>query len=92
MHRFGEDKELEIEFPCDFPIKVVGKTDDTFEAQICAIAERNDPAFSAKKIRRNQSRTGKYSSVTLGITATSKEQINTIYRDLKSCELVLWAM
>lgn len=92
MHRFGEDKELDIEFPCDFPIKVVGKTDEAFEIEIFTIAERNDPAFSVEKIRRNQSRTGRYSSVTLGITATSKEQINTIYRDLKSCELVLWAL
>lgn len=92
MHRFGQDEELKLEFPCDFPIKVVGKTDAAFEAQICVIAERNDPMFSAEKIRRNQSRTGKYSSVTLGITATSKEQIDTIYRDLKSCELVLWAL
>ncbi|CAA6800324.1 MAG: Unknown protein [uncultured Thiotrichaceae bacterium] len=92
MHRFGQEKELALEFPCDFPIKVAGKTHATFEVRICEIAERHDPAFSADKIRRNQSRTGKYSSVTLGITATSKEQIDMIYRDLKSCELVLWAL
>nr|CAA6816055.1 MAG: Unknown protein [uncultured Thiotrichaceae bacterium] len=92
MHRFGQEKELELEFPCDFPIKVVGKTDEAFETQIYAIAERNDPEFSIDKVRHNQSRTGKYSSVTLGITATSKGQIDTIYQDLKSCELVLWAL
>lgn len=92
MHRFGQEKDLELEFPCDFPIKVVGKTNAAFEAQVYAIAECNDPEFSAEKISRNQSRTGKYSSVTLGITATSKEQIDTIYCDLKRCELVLWAL
>jgi hypothetical protein len=92
MHRFGENQELDMEFPCDFPIKVVGKTCETFEVQICEIAERNDPDFSSRNLKRNQSRTGKYSSVTLAIRATSKEQIDTIYRDLKSCELVLWAL
>lgn len=92
MHRFGDNKELALEFPCAFPIKVVGKTDAAFEAQVCAIALRNDPEFSTEKVSHNQSRTGKYSSVTLGITATSKDQLNAIYSDLKSCELVLWAL
>ncbi|MEZ5534042.1 MAG: DUF493 domain-containing protein [Thiolinea sp.] len=92
MQRFGQEQELEMEFPCDFPIKVVGKTCETFEVQVCEIAVRNDPEFSGDNLKRNQSRTGKYSSVTLAIRATSKEQIDAIYRDLKSCESVLWAL
>lgn len=85
-------EELKLEFPCDFPIKVVGKACDAFEPGICAIAERHDPDFSAQNLKRNQSRTGKYHSLTLGITATSKEQIDAIYADLKLCEHVLWAL
>ncbi len=92
MQRFGQDQQLEMAFPCDFPIKVVGKTCETFEVQVCEIAGRHDPEFSAVNLKRNQSRTGKYSSVTLAIRATSKEQIDTIYRELKSCERVLWAL
>ncbi|MGB0845569.1 MAG: YbeD family protein [Thiolinea sp.] len=86
-------EELKLEFPCDFPIKVVGAAaGGEFEARVCAIAESHDPVFSPKALKRNQSRTGKYNSLTLGIRATSKEQIDAIYRDLKSCELVLWAL
>lgn len=92
MHRFGQEQELEMEFPCDFPIKVVGQACAAFETQICEIAVRHDPDFSSNNLKRNQSRTGKYSSLTLAIRATSKDQIDTIYRDLKSCELVLWAL
>jgi len=86
-------EELKLEFPCDFPIKVVGAAaGGEFEARVCAIAEQHDPVFSPKALKRNQSRTGKYNSLTLGIRATSKDQIDAIYRDLKSCELVLWAL
>ncbi|MEZ5476173.1 MAG: DUF493 domain-containing protein [Thiolinea sp.] len=85
-------EELKLEFPCDFPIKVVGKASAEFEEQVCAIAACHDPEFSAQAMRRNQSRTGKYHSLTLGIRAVSKDQIDAIYRDLKACELVLWAL
>ena len=86
------NEELKLEFPCDFPIKVVGKGCDEFEVLICEIAQRHDPEFSVAELKRNQSCSGKYHSVTLGITATSKAQIDAIYRDLKDCEHVLWAL
>lgn len=92
MRAFGEGDELKLEFPCDFPIKVVGQASETFEVVIYAIAVRHAPDFSPEAISRNQSRSGKYHSLTLGIRATSKTQIDAIYRDLKACELVLWAL
>lgn len=85
-------EEVELNFPCQFPIKVVGAASEEFELQVCEIAKRHDPAFSDKALSRNQSRSGKYHSLTLAIQATSREQINAIYRDLKACELVLWAL
>ena len=92
MRDLSQEK-LEIDFPCDFPIKVVGSAaNGEFEARVFAIAEQHDPEFSPTALKRNQSRTGKYNSLTLGIRATSKNQIDAIYRDLKSCELVLWAL
>ena len=85
-------EELQLEFPCDFPIKVVGAASAAFEQQVFAIATKHDSAFSAEALKRNQSRSGKYHSLTLGIRATSKAQIDAIYADLTQCELVLWAL
>ncbi|HPY39277.1 MAG TPA: DUF493 domain-containing protein [Thiolinea sp.] len=84
--------EVEIEFPSEFPIKVVGAAREDLKQIIHDIIVRHDPEFSHEAIRTNESRTGKYHSLTLGIHATSKEQLDAIYNDLKACELVLWAL
>lgn len=84
--------EVEIEFPSHFPIKVVGAANEQLAQVIHDIILRHDPEFSMAAIRANQSRSGKYHSLTLGIRATSKEQLDAIYNDLKACELVLWAL
>lgn len=91
--RFGLREELIMEFPCDFPIKVVGLSDVQFSLQICAIAARHDEHFSPEeKVDFKQSSGGKYQSLTLSIRAHSKEQIDALYQDLKACEMVLWAL
>ncbi|WP_020395452.1 YbeD family protein [Thiolinea disciformis] len=84
--------ELKLEFPAHFPIKVVGAAHDEFEIQIIAIALRHDPEFLPENLKRNQSKSGKYQSVTLPITAISREQLDAIYTDLKACEHVMWAL
>lgn len=84
--------EVEIEFPSHFPIKVVGAAHDKLAQVIHDIILQHDPEFTMDAIRFNQSRTGKYHSLTLGVRATSKEQLDAIYNDLKACELVLWAL
>ncbi|MFZ1386817.1 MAG: DUF493 domain-containing protein [Thiolinea sp.] len=84
--------EVEIEFPSDFPIKVVGAARDDLKQIIHDIIAQHDPEFSMDAIRSTESRSGKYHSLTLGVRATSKEQLDSIYNDLKACELVLWAL
>lgn len=84
--------EVEMEFPSHFPIKVVGAAHDQLAQVIHDIILKHDPAFSIEAIRTNQSRTGKYHSLTLGVNATSREQLDAIYHDLQACELVLWAL
>ncbi|PID50283.1 MAG: hypothetical protein CR991_02320 [Proteobacteria bacterium] len=85
--------ELVMDFPCAFPIKVVGQAGNALTERILEIAQRHDPEFVFDvNVRRNESRTGKYHSFTLAITATSREQLDAIYRDLRDCELVLWAI
>lgn len=92
MDRFGQHEDLVMEFPCDFPIKIVGRTDEAFHASVCEIACRHDETFTLDSLQHRHSSTGKYQSLTLRIRATSKEHIDTVYQELKSCELVLWAL
>lgn len=93
MERFGQDPSLVLEFPCDFPIKVVGHNDGALHGHICAIACRHDTHFNPEvRLECRQSSAGKYQSFTLRLRATSKEQIDAVYQDLKACELVLWAL
>ncbi|SKA69672.1 hypothetical protein SAMN02745130_00538 [Thiothrix eikelboomii] len=91
MNTFSQS-EVEIEFPSHFPIKVVGAANDQLAQIIHDIIVQHDPEFSLAAIRANQSRSGKYHSLTLGVRATSKEQLDAIYNDLKACEWVLWAL
>lgn len=87
------NSEAEMTFPCNFPVKVVGQACDEFEPSIVAIAQTHDPGFSTgAHLKRNESRTGKYQSLTLDMHATSREQLDAIYNDLKNCEWVLWAI
>ncbi|MDP1900933.1 MAG: DUF493 family protein [Rubrivivax sp.] len=77
-----------IEYPCAFPIKVMGEQVAGFEAAIVAVARQFDPAFDAGTIERRPSRAGKYLGLTLTITATSREQLDELYRTLSTHPLV----
>lgn len=93
MERFGVREELEMAFPCDFPIKIVGRAGVEFHARICEIVYRHDEHFNPdERLQRRDSSAGKYQSLTVNLRAVSKEQIDAVYQDLKACELVLWAL
>ena len=93
IERFGQDETLILEFPCDFPIKVVGRASGDLHVQICEIVCRHDNEFSAEtRLQCRDSSAGKYQSLTVNIRAVSKTQIDAVYQDLKACELVLWAL
>ncbi|QLQ33046.1 MAG: DUF493 domain-containing protein [Candidatus Thiothrix singaporensis] len=93
MERFGQREELVLEFPCDFPIKVVGRTAEEFHVRVCEIVSRHDGSFEpSENVQSRESSAGKYQSLTVNLRATSKEQIDAVYQELKACELVLWAL
>lgn len=85
-------KEAKIDFPCNFPIKVMGAAIPEFHTRILQIAQQHDVTFGQHKIKQKNSKKGKYTSLTLNINATDKKQLNAIYQDLSNCELVLWAL
>lgn len=73
-----------IEFPCDYPIKVMGETCDEFREHVFAVMERHAPGFDQAKVTIRDSRKATYQSLTVIITATGKEQLEAIFVDLKS--------
>lgn len=81
-------KESLIEYPSQFPIKVMGAKADGFVHALTEIAERFDPAFDASTIELRNSKAGNYLGVTLTVTATSREQLDELYRTLSSHPMV----
>jgi putative lipoic acid-binding regulatory protein len=81
-------KDSLIEYPSRFPIKVMGLKADGLVHAITEIAHRFDPQFDASTIELRPSSTGKYLGVTITVTATSREQLDDLYRALTSHPLV----
>ena len=87
-----EIEESLIDFPCDFPVKVMGAAIPEFHTVIANIAAKHDSEFNPDETTNNVSKTGKYVSLTLNIHAKDKPQLDALYIDLTNNELVLWAL
>ena len=81
-------KDTLIEYPSVFPIKVMGAMVDGFAEALCQLAIQYDPGFDPSSIELRPSKAGNYLGVTLNITATSREQLDDLYRALTSHPMV----
>jgi putative lipoic acid-binding regulatory protein len=81
-------KDSLIEYPSQFPIKVMGAKVDGFVTAITHVARQFDPAFDATTVQLRDSSGGKYLGVTITVTATSREQLDDLYRALSSHPMV----
>jgi putative lipoic acid-binding regulatory protein len=81
-----------IKYPSQFPIKVLGQKVEGFEAAIVHVARQFDPAFDESTITRRDSAGGNYLGLTLTITATSREQLDELYRTLSTHPMVKWML
>ena len=82
------NSESLIEYPSLFPIKVLGERADGLVAAITSIARQFDPAFDASTVELRESKGGKYLGVTITVTATSREQLDEMYRTLSTHPMV----
>ncbi len=82
------ENETLIEFPCDFPIKVMGETHDEFAQEVISTIQRLMPDFDASRIEMRGSTGGKYLSLTCTVTVYSKPQLDDIYRALTGHPMV----
>jgi len=73
-----------IEFPCTYPIKVMGEQAADFTECIIEVVLRHDPGFSHESITIRESRGGRYISLSLTITATGLDQLQSLHEDLKA--------
>ena len=77
-----------LEFPTTFPIKIMGKRADGFAQQMVEVVLRHAPDFDAASLEMRTSREGNYLSVTATINATSREQLDDLYRELSAHPMV----
>lgn len=78
----AELQESLLSFPCDFPIKIVGRREGRFAQSVMEIVLRHAPDFEPAGMEMRASREGKYISVTCTVRAVSREQLDNLYRDL----------
>jgi len=77
-----------IQYPSAFPIKVMGAQVPGFEEAIVAVARHFDPGFDVSSVERRPSKAGNYLGLTLTVTATSREQLDELYRTLSTHPMV----
>lgn len=77
-----------IEFPCHFPIKVMGKNVPEFSQVICDLLLSMSPGFDVAAVEMRPSSKGNYLSLTCDVYVSSQEELDTIYRALSGHELV----
>ncbi|MFN5047695.1 DUF493 family protein [Roseateles sp.] len=81
-------EESLIEYPSRFPIKVMGAHVEGFIEAITHVARQFDPEFDAATIEQRPSKGGNYLGLTITITATSREQLDELYRTLTTHPMV----
>jgi hypothetical protein len=77
-----------IDYPCSFPIKVMGAKHPELVSAISALALAFDPAYDPATLQLRESSGGRYVGLTLTITATSRSQLDALYQALSSHPLV----
>ena len=78
------DQDTLIEFPCDFPIKVMGETHENFSDTVVDVIRVHAPEFDATRVEMRASSGGRYISLTCYVYVTSKPPLDDIYRALTS--------
>ncbi len=85
-------EETLLEFPCDFPIKVMGRAEPGFDALVVELIRRHAPDLREGAVSTRPSKGGKWVSVTVTLRAESKSQLDAIYLDLTAHEKIVMAL
>jgi len=88
----AEEPPSLIDYPCDFPIKIMGKTQAGFAQTVLAIVQSHAPDFDGSTMEMKTSKGGKYLSVTCVIRATSRQQLDALYQQLCDHPMVVMVL
>jgi putative lipoic acid-binding regulatory protein len=86
------DLDSVIEYPIEFPIKVMGLNRPEFAPAMITVFRKHAPDFDASTMVTRESREAKYLSLTMSIVATSREQLDALYRELSDHPMVTMAL
>ncbi len=91
-HRMPIARETLLEFPCVFPLKVIGRNVIEFEGEVFSIVQKHVPDAERENITRRLSTGNKYLSLTVTFVADTLMQLDGIYLELNHHELVLFTL
>ena len=77
-----EARQSILAFPCEFPMKIMGRREGGFAQGVMGIVLKHAPDYQPASMEMRPSRQGKYLSLTVTINATSREQLDALYREL----------
>ena len=81
-----------LTFPCEFPMKIMGRREDGFAQLVSEIVLRHAPDFDPATIEMRSSKQGRYLSLTVTIQAQSREQLDALYSELSSHPMILMVL
>ena len=87
-----QEQESLITYPTDFPMNIMGLMQDNFASTIVELVQYHDPDFHAGKMELRPSSKGTYLSLTVTVRATSREQLDNLYRALASHPMVKYVL
>jgi hypothetical protein len=82
------DKPALIDFPCDFPLKIMGARADDFAQAIASVVLKHAPEFDVATMTMRPSRAGNYLALTCTVRATSQAQLDALYLELSAHSMV----
>ncbi|GMR08498.1 MAG: DUF493 family protein YbeD [Gammaproteobacteria bacterium] len=88
----NEEADSAMRFPCEFPIKAMGKSVDNLHTIVMEIMNRHVEGLHESAVSCRPSSKGNFVSITVTITARSREQLDAIYRDLSACNEIIMAL
>ena len=83
-----EGRTTLLEFPCEFPIKIMGARVDDFAQTVLGVVLRHAPDFDAATMQMRPSAKGNYLAITCTVNATSQAQLDALYREMSSHPMV----
>jgi uncharacterized protein len=81
-----------LEFPCDFPLKVMGRNEAGFRELVVTLVETHAGALASGRVSERESRDGNFLALTLMVRAESQAQLDTIYETLSAHDRILMVL